>query len=83
MSDVHPRQAEAVARAELDGDGHVQVYGPKEGGALERGEAECTGPKASTAEVIYHPRAVHLTGGGWTCADCGETSAPTRRGPLH
>lgn len=54
----------------------VHVEGPKEGSdRLEPDEVLCGAqlPPGSVV-VVFHPRAVRLTGGGFACPDCGEGS---------
>lgn len=65
---------EAVRRARQEG-GIVHVFGAREDPDLLAGETVCGPERTPAAEVVYHPRAVRLTTGGWACASCGETGS--------
>ncbi len=53
----------------------VHVFGNKEDSdKLELYEIRCDGETTDATEVIYHVGAIKLTGGGWVCRDCGEST---------
>lgn len=54
----------------------VQVYGPPEDRMLEHDECLCE-DDTGDALVVFHPAAVQLTAGGWSCAGCAFSAAPS------
>lgn len=56
----------------------VQVYGPPEDRPLEHDERLCTDADAADAFVVFHPAAVQITDGGWSCAACAFTTDDAR-----
>jgi hypothetical protein len=59
--------------------GVIHVSGPKQDSdQLLPDEALCEAGRepAPGIAVVFHPRAVRLSGGGFACPDCGESSRP-------
>ena len=60
----------------------VHVYGPPEDRALADDERLCTDGDADDAFVVFHPGAIMLGDGDWSCIACEVTSAVrTHEGP--
>jgi predicted RNA-binding Zn-ribbon protein involved in translation (DUF1610 family) len=56
----------------------IHVAGPKEASDRLNPDEVLCGAELPPGEVavVFHPRAVTLTGGGFACPDCGESSRP-------
>lgn len=55
----------------------IHVQGPKQNSdLLNHDEALCSTTSTLPPDtlVVFHPRAVKLTGGGFSCPDCGVSS---------
>lgn len=56
----------------------IHVAGPKDGSDMLGPDEVLCGTKLPICDavVIFHPRAMRLSGGGFVCPDCGASSRP-------